>query len=470
MSSVSWRSAPRQCGAPGDAPRAPRPPRRPAAWCHRRRSRSRAVAHRRTVYIGGMHRPRPPDRPSTRSTARAASVPARRGSGDLERARKRLRKARSDEPRARAARAGRSRPGRVLKWIARRHRGLAAAVAGAVPDQRPARGRRVRRRRGRAVGRRQPAHGQHDAGDRLRPAHGRVDRQERRAPAARTRSCCSTRRFGSVPQALDPARRRGRDPGPRHPEDQRGLRARRPRADDRDRRAVPRQRARRSTTSSRSTSRTSPSSSTRSAASPSKTRARSAAARSTTSGRGFSFQGRARPERHQALGFARVRKNQCAPGEDDRDRAARQQEVLSGDPEPAVSPGTFVRLPWVSWSAPKTLRHRHGRPRLMALFADMATGDSGETEVLEADLPATTAPSRLSSATGPSRTRSASCSKGLVRAASSTRSRAGLLLRRDSLFEEDLRAPSTDEPPSESPSPGALASSCRSRCCRSPSP
>ena len=55
----------------------------------------------------------------------------------------------------------------------------------------------------------------------------------------------------------------------------------------------------------------------------------------------------------RALGFARVRKNNCAPAEDDRARAARQQEVLSAIGTQVKSPSTFFRLPWVSWHAPQ---------------------------------------------------------------------------------------------------------------------
>jgi LCP family protein required for cell wall assembly len=86
----------------------------------------------------------------------------------------------------------------------------------------------------------------------------------------------------------------------------------------------------------------------------------------------------------RALGFARVRKNDCAPGEDDRDRAARQQEVLRAIGDAATSPGAFLRLPLVSWRAPQALKTDMKGPALMALFADMATGNSDETEVLEA--------------------------------------------------------------------------------------
>jgi LCP family protein required for cell wall assembly len=86
----------------------------------------------------------------------------------------------------------------------------------------------------------------------------------------------------------------------------------------------------------------------------------------------------------RALGYARVRKNPCAPAEDDRDRAARQQEVLRAMGAQVKSPSTFFRLPWVSWKAPQALRTDLKGPGLMALFADMATGTSDETAVLEA--------------------------------------------------------------------------------------
>ncbi len=86
----------------------------------------------------------------------------------------------------------------------------------------------------------------------------------------------------------------------------------------------------------------------------------------------------------RALGFARVRKNSCATAEDDRDRAARQQEVLRAIGSQVKSPTTFLRLPWVSWNAPRTLKTDMGGLQLMGLFADMATGNSSDTAVLEA--------------------------------------------------------------------------------------
>ncbi len=84
-----------------------------------------------------------------------------------------------------------------------------------------------------------------------------------------------------------------------------------------------------------------------------------------------------------ALEFARVRNNPCAPAEDDRARAARQQEVLSGIRSQALSPSAFVRLPWVSWSAPRAIRTDMRGPGLATLFTDLLTGGTGETNVLE---------------------------------------------------------------------------------------
>jgi LCP family protein required for cell wall assembly len=85
----------------------------------------------------------------------------------------------------------------------------------------------------------------------------------------------------------------------------------------------------------------------------------------------------------RALGYARVRKNSCAPNETDIDRARRQQEVLSAIKDSVASPGTFFRLPLVSWRAPRAIRSDMKGPSLMALFADLATGSNDETMVLE---------------------------------------------------------------------------------------
>ncbi len=69
-----------------------------------------------------------------------------------------------------------------------------------------------------------------------------------------------------------------------------------------------------------------------------------------------------RGERHlngeRALGFARIRKNSCAPNETDIDRARRQQEVLSAIKGSVTSPGTFFRLP--AGELARAAGHPHG--------------------------------------------------------------------------------------------------------------
>jgi len=84
-----------------------------------------------------------------------------------------------------------------------------------------------------------------------------------------------------------------------------------------------------------------------------------------------------------ALAFARVRKNELNPAEDDRTRAARQQQVLSAIRSQILSPSTFFRLPLVSWEAPQTIRSDMKGPGLLALFTDLLTGGTGKTNVLE---------------------------------------------------------------------------------------
>lgn len=84
----------------------------------------------------------------------------------------------------------------------------------------------------------------------------------------------------------------------------------------------------------------------------------------------------------RALQFARVRKNDCAPNEDDRQRAGRQQQVMSAIRSQILSPSTFFRLPLVSWRAPQTLRTDLKGPGLLALFADVMTGGAGKTRIL----------------------------------------------------------------------------------------
>jgi LCP family protein required for cell wall assembly len=100
--------------------------------------------------------------------------------------------------------------------------------------------------------------------------------------------------------------------------------------------------------------------------------------------KGLNFdKGRQKLDGAEALGFSRIRKNRCAPGENDLDRAERQQQVFSAMRRSLLSPGSFLRLPLVSWRTPKALRSDMKGPGLLGLFSDMATGGSGGTMVLE---------------------------------------------------------------------------------------
>jgi LCP family protein required for cell wall assembly len=91
----------------------------------------------------------------------------------------------------------------------------------------------------------------------------------------------------------------------------------------------------------------------------------------------------------EALRFARVRENRCAPNEDDRSRAARQQQVLSAMRDRIVSPvnwpSSFIRGPFIAWQAPRAFRSDMHGPGLAALFLDLLTGGSGKTKVLLPD-------------------------------------------------------------------------------------
>jgi len=85
----------------------------------------------------------------------------------------------------------------------------------------------------------------------------------------------------------------------------------------------------------------------------------------------------------QALALARTRKNDCNPAENDLTRAKRQQQILSAMKSRLFAPTTFLRLPWVSWYTPKTMRTDMGGPTLLGFFAAAATSGSPPVEVLK---------------------------------------------------------------------------------------
>jgi len=87
----------------------------------------------------------------------------------------------------------------------------------------------------------------------------------------------------------------------------------------------------------------------------------------------------------QALALARTRKNECNPAEDDLSRARRQQKILAAIKSRLLHPVTFLRLPFVSWQAPKAIRSDMAGPDLLGLFASIATGGAPATRVLKGD-------------------------------------------------------------------------------------
>jgi LCP family protein required for cell wall assembly len=95
--------------------------------------------------------------------------------------------------------------------------------------------------------------------------------------------------------------------------------------------------------------------------------------------------GRTRIDGKQALALARTRKNQCNPAESDLTRARRQQKIFSAMKSRLLSPGAFIRLPWIAWNAPKALRTDMSGPTLLGLFGAISTGGSPPTQVLRPD-------------------------------------------------------------------------------------
>ncbi len=87
----------------------------------------------------------------------------------------------------------------------------------------------------------------------------------------------------------------------------------------------------------------------------------------------------------QALALARTRKNECNPSESDLTRARRQQKIFAAMKSRVTSPWAFVRLPWVSWEAPKAIRSDMSGPSLLGLFGALAVSGSPATRVLKPD-------------------------------------------------------------------------------------
>ena len=85
----------------------------------------------------------------------------------------------------------------------------------------------------------------------------------------------------------------------------------------------------------------------------------------------------------QALALARTRKNLRNPSEDDLTRARRQQQLVSAMKDKVTSFETFIRLPWVSWAAPKAVRSDMAGPTLLGVAMASMTGGDSEPRVLK---------------------------------------------------------------------------------------
>jgi LCP family protein required for cell wall assembly len=85
----------------------------------------------------------------------------------------------------------------------------------------------------------------------------------------------------------------------------------------------------------------------------------------------------------QALALARTRKNLCNPSEDDLTRARRQQQLVAAMKDKVTSFETFIRLPWVSWAAPRAVRSDMAGPTLLGVVGASLTGGAGKQRVLK---------------------------------------------------------------------------------------
>jgi LCP family protein required for cell wall assembly len=85
----------------------------------------------------------------------------------------------------------------------------------------------------------------------------------------------------------------------------------------------------------------------------------------------------------QALALARTRHNLCNPSEDDLTRAKRQQQLVAAMKDKVTSFSTFIRLPWVSWAAPKAVRTDMAGPTLLGVVGASMIGGSSKQRILK---------------------------------------------------------------------------------------
>jgi LCP family protein required for cell wall assembly len=85
----------------------------------------------------------------------------------------------------------------------------------------------------------------------------------------------------------------------------------------------------------------------------------------------------------QALALARTRKNLRDPSENDLTRARRQQQLVQAMKDKVTSFETFVRLPWVSWAAPRAIRSDMAGPTLLGVVGASMLGGESKQRLLE---------------------------------------------------------------------------------------
>lgn len=94
-------------------------------------------------------------------------------------------------------------------------------------------------------------------------------------------------------------------------------------------------------------------------------------------GRTYKLQGSA------ALAYARVRKNRCDAGQDDLNRAERQQQVLGAMKRRVISPTGFLRLPLIAWKAPQAVKTDMGGFSLLGVAIGQFLPGKGSQTVLK---------------------------------------------------------------------------------------
>jgi LCP family protein required for cell wall assembly len=84
-----------------------------------------------------------------------------------------------------------------------------------------------------------------------------------------------------------------------------------------------------------------------------------------------------------ALAYARVRKNRCDAGQDDLNRAERQQQVLGAMKRRVLSPTGFIRMPLIAWKAPQAVTTDMGGFSLLGVAMGQFLPGSGTQIVLK---------------------------------------------------------------------------------------